>query len=119
MGHICKDHNLEPLNDEQRHMQEFEADLFAMECLYAIKKGNPRFAPFRSIQMIAICNLLTLMDIEFEASGAALNGYPPFKDRRRTLLDHFEATDDLREAVGQFEEEVKKMPSTLSFSLQS
>src|SRR3954447_3877285 len=89
VGHICKNHNLGPLSDAQRRRQEHEADVFAMECLFSMKRGNAIFEPFRKMSMTHVCNLLSVMEAEFDASGVALDGYPSFKDRRITLLKHF------------------------------
>jgi hypothetical protein len=38
IGHICKNHNMDPFSDEESKRQEHEADIFAMECLFAPKK---------------------------------------------------------------------------------
>jgi hypothetical protein len=118
-GHICRNHNLDPWSDEQIEKipdQEHQADIFAMECLLSIKKDNPKFQVFRDIEMIYVCDLLSLMEIEFEASGQSLNGYPSFKDRRVTLLSQFESTDDVRNAVILFEQELRRAQKALPFN---
>jgi hypothetical protein len=117
IGHICKGHNLTPFSEEESKRQEHEADIFAVECLFAPKRDNPRYAPFRKIQMIAVCNLLTLMDIHADASAANLYGYPSFKERRLKLLGHFGATDGVSkavtEAISSFELEVRRSPADI------
>jgi hypothetical protein len=110
VGHICKNHNLDPRSEEQSARQEHEADLFAMECLFATKKGKEMYEPFRKLMVIAVCDLLTLMGIDFERSGASLNGYPPFEARRQLILDHFGSANSVKDAVSRFEQEVKKAP---------
>jgi len=114
LGHICKSHNLDPLSEDESKRQEHDADIFAMECLFAPKRENPTYAPLRRLQMITVCNLLTLMDLEFEMSGAKLNGYPSFSDRRLKLLHHFDSTDGVAdgvmESISAFELEVRSAP---------
>ena len=118
LGHICMNHDLNPAGDEASKAQEHDADIFAMECQFAPKHGNPAFAPFRRIQMAAVCHLLTLMDIEFEVSGMPLDGYPTFQERRLRLLRHFENTDAVTDAVirsvHRFEMEVRSSPKSLT-----
>lgn len=118
MGHVCKAHNLNPFSEDESKSQEHEADIFAMECLFAPKKDIPRFAIYRKIQMAVVCHWLTLMDIQAETSGANLYGYPSFAARRRKLLEHFGATDSvsdhLRTSVYQFEREVRLVHSDVS-----
>lgn len=110
MGHICKDHNLMPLSEEESKAQEHEADIFAMECLFAPKKNRPAFASYRKIQMACVCHLFSLMDLHAETSGANLYGYPSFNERKRKLLNHFAMTDGVSDAVRRsvetFEREV-------------
>ena len=112
IGHICKNHNIDPINEEESNTQEYEVDIFAMECLLTPRKENPRYLPFRKIEIIMVCNFLSLMALEIEGAGPALSGYPSFSDRRQRLLRHFAysdiVTDEVVEAISDFERAIQQ-----------
>lgn len=122
VGHIHDD-LMDPLSEQDSIDYELRADVFAMRCLFATKKDNAKFAVIRQLVMVQICHLMTLMELEFEASGARLSGYPTFNARRLNLLHSFEQTDGVTRivmnAIADFAREVRSaFPAATEFARQ-
>ena len=100
--HICKNHNLKPWSHEQIQEQEFDADIFAVECIFSSKKDSKMYDQWRNQMLIYVCDLFSLMEVELNVSGGELNGYPSFDARRINLLDNFKANEQVRTAVDKF-----------------
>jgi hypothetical protein len=118
LGHICLRHNLDPISDQQSCAQELAADVFAMEGLFSPKKDNPRYEPFRKMQMIYICHMLSIFEIGYTDMGIKLDGYPSFASRREALLTHFQSGTDVISSVNEFNVAIAVLPPPTLDGLQ-
>jgi hypothetical protein len=110
MGHIIREHDLDPINEEQSHRQEYEADVFAMECEFAPKMHSRAFESFRELQMIYVCHMFSIFDIGYVDAGIKMDDYPSFSDRRSNLLSRLHASDRVMRAVDLFDRAVRSLP---------
>ncbi|PDT44740.1 hypothetical protein CO661_27000 [Sinorhizobium fredii] len=102
-GHICLQHDL----NQVRRDQEFAADIFAVEAFRSTKKDT-RFNVFYDLALIYVCDLFTIMELEFAVNGGSLLGYPSFAERRNNLLSHFEPAPDVIAVIEAFRVELAK-----------
>ncbi|KSV67429.1 hypothetical protein N185_30565 [Sinorhizobium sp. GW3] len=108
IGHICCNHDLSQYENEKlREQQEHEADLFAVDCMLAVKRSSPRFSAIRDAMLIHICGLFVLMDIGANETGLALDGYPSFKSRYQRILENVDVSAVVRGAVRSMDFEVQ------------
>ncbi|TCA08572.1 hypothetical protein E0H63_07120 [Rhizobium leguminosarum bv. viciae] len=107
-GHICLRHNL----DEVSPAQEFAADIFAVEAFRSAKR-DPKFNVFYDLALIFVCDLFSIMELEFTVNGGSLLGYPSFSERRDNLLSHFKPPPDVTAAIEAFGVEITR------FAMQS
>jgi hypothetical protein len=108
IGHICCNHDFTlPKGSERRKRQEHEADLFAVECLFAIQRDNPRYTPLRDIMLVYICGLFAIMETGADCNNIDIEGYPRFQDRYLEILAKFDASGKVRKAVMDFHFEVR------------
>jgi hypothetical protein len=111
LGHICLGHNLvDPISDKECRTQELAADVFAMDCQFAPKKGNPRYEPFRKMQMIYVCHMFSIFDVGLADLRIELDGYPSFASRREALLEHFLPGSDVVRSVKNFNAAIVALP---------
>jgi hypothetical protein len=107
-GHICLRHDLNQITRDQ----EFAADIFAVEAFRSAKR-DPKFNVFYDLALIYVCDLFSIMELEFALNGGSLLGYPSFAERRDNLLFHFKPAPDVMAAIEAFRVRMAK------FALQS
>ncbi len=102
-GHIFLQHELNQITRDQ----EFAADIFAVEAFRSSKK-DPKFNVFYDLALIYVCDLFSIMELEFAVNGGSLLGYPSFAERRDNLLSHYRPAPDVVAAIEAFRAQLAK-----------